>query len=111
MNKIKYSVVIPVYNKEEYLEDCIRSVISQNFSNLEIIIINDGSKDKSLQICTDLANTDKRIRIIDKQNSGVSDTRNVGIDNAIGEYILFLDADDIWSSSLLTEVDRYIDKK
>lgn len=108
MKNPKYSVIIPVYNKEEYLEECVISVIYQSVKDLEILLINDGSKDNSLEICNRLAKKDNRIIVIDKQNSGVSDTRNLGIDRANGDYILFLDADDFWSSDLLRKVDKNI---
>lgn len=108
MKNPKYSVIIPVYNKEEYLEECVISVMYQSVKDLEILLINDGSKDSSLEICNKLAKKDNRIVVIDKQNSGVSDTRNLGIDRANGDYILFLDADDFWSSDLLKKVDKNI---
>lgn len=109
MEKIRYSIIIPVYNKEDYIEECILSVINQEFKNIEILLINDGSTDNSLSICRRLESYDNRIIVIDKQNSGVSDTRNIGIEKSRGEYILFLDADDIWSNDLLKLVDKYIE--
>lgn len=119
VKQIKYSVIIPIYNKEEYLDECIQSVIDQrafDLNKLELILINDGSKDKSLEICREtkecLEICDKKfsdmIVIVDKPNSGVSDTRNLGIELARGEYILFLDADDIWSNTFISTIDKII---
>lgn len=93
MNKL-ISVIVPIYNAEKYLEECIESILSQTYKNIELILINDGSTDNSLQICKKYKNIDSRIIIINKNNSGVSDTRNKGIDIAKGEYIGFVDSDD-----------------
>ncbi len=90
----KVSVIIPVYNVEKYLYKCVTSVINQDYSNLEIILVNDGSIDNSLNICNELKNKDKRIIVIDKENGGVSSARNIGIDRSTGDYITFIDADD-----------------
>lgn len=108
MKKLKYSVIIPIYNKEEYLEDCILSVINQEVKEIEILLINDGSTDRSIEICHKFEKIDSRIIVIDKENSGVSDTRNIGIDVARGKYILFLDADDLWHNKLLSTIDKNI---
>ena len=91
---IKVSLIIPVYNTEKYLRRCLDSVISQTHKNLEIILVNDGSKDNSLKICQEYKNNDDRIIVIDKENTGVSRTRNTGLDIASGEYICFSDSDD-----------------
>lgn len=91
---MKISVIIPIYNKEPYLEMCLNSVINQTYSNLEIILINDGSTDNSLTICNLFTFKDKRIQIIDQKNAGVSAARNKGINLAGGNWIYFLDADD-----------------
>jgi len=88
------SVIIPVYNVELYLKRCLDSVLSQTYSNLEIIIVNDGSTDGSSKICNSYANIDSRIQVIHKINGGVSSTRNTGIDMARGEWICFIDSDD-----------------
>jgi len=95
------SVVIPVYNVEKYIKDCITSVIGQSYNNLQIIIINDGSNDKSEDICNEFAKKDSRIIFIQKQNGGLSDARNVGINNANGEYIVFIDSDDYISPNFI----------
>lgn len=93
------SVIIPVFNAEEYLRETVQSVLNQTYSNFELIAVNDGSTDRSLEILQQI--TDDRIRIIDKENTGVSDTRNVAIKAARGEYICFLDADDYYAPSYL----------
>lgn len=86
------SVIIPLYNAEKSIEDCLRSVLQQTYNDLEIIIVDDGSQDKSYEICERF--NDKRIRLYRQKNGGVSKARNLGIDKATGEYITFLDADD-----------------
>lgn len=91
---MKISVIIPVYNVENYLSDCLESVINQTYENLEILLINDGSTDQSEKICIAYAEKDSRIRFINKSNSGVSNTRNYGILNSTGDYLSFIDADD-----------------
>lgn len=91
---MKISVIVPVYNSDKYIERCIRSIIFQTFKDWELILINDGSTDKSGIICELYANLDKRIKVIHKSNSGVSLTRNIGIEKAKGEYITFVDSDD-----------------
>ncbi len=94
INLAKISVIVPVYNVEEYLRECLDSVVNQTLSDLEIICINDGSTDNSLKILKEYAKKDSRIKVIDKKNEGLSATRNLGIDIATGEYIGFLDSDD-----------------
>lgn len=88
------SVVIPVYNVEKYLKECLESVLNQTYKNLEIILVDDGSKDSSGEICDEYAKRDSRIKVIHKKNGGLSDARNAGIDAARGEYITFVDSDD-----------------
>lgn len=88
------SIVIPVYNVEKYLKKCIDSVINQSYKNIEIILVDDGSKDLSGQLCDEYASRDKRIKVIHKENGGLSDARNAGIDIANGKYITFIDSDD-----------------
>ncbi|MEH7129316.1 glycosyltransferase family 2 protein [Neobacillus drentensis] len=90
----KISVVIPVYNVENYLHRCVDSVLNQSFQDFEIILIDDGSKDKSGKICDEYAQIDKRIRVIHKENARVSAARNDGIKSAKGKYISFIDSDD-----------------
>ena len=88
------SVIIPVYNVENYIDQCLESEVSQTYDDLEILLINDGSADDSASFCREWAKKDKRIIFIDKKNEGVSASRNMGIDLAKGEYIAFVDPDD-----------------
>ena len=92
------SVVIPIYNVEKYLKRCIDSVISQTYKNIEIILVDDGSPDKCGEICDLYALKDKRIKVIHKENGGLSDARNIGTKAANGKYIAFIDSDDYISS-------------
>lgn len=88
------TLIIPVYNAARYLRRCLDSVLAQDFSDMEVLVLNDGSKDKSLQICREYEAKDSRIRVIDKENTGVSDTRNQGMKLARGTYLQFMDSDD-----------------
>ena len=87
MKEEKISIVIPVYNTSKYLSKCLDSVINQSYSNIEIVLVNDGSKDNSGDICDLYSSKDKRIKVIHKENGGVSSARNSGIDNARGKYV------------------------
>ncbi|MCT4287903.1 hypothetical protein CMU71_15445 [Elizabethkingia anophelis] len=89
------SVIVPVYRVEEFIHECVDSIIAQSFSNLEIILVNDGSPDRSGEICDEYAQKDKRIKVIHKANGGLSDARNMGLSVATGEFISFVDSDDI----------------
>ena len=99
MKSILISIIVPVYNAEMYLRETIQSVLNQTYSNFELIAVNDGSTDRSLEILQQF--TDQRIKIIDKENTGVSDTRNTAIRAAHGEYVCFIDADDYYSPRYL----------
>lgn len=90
----KVSVIIPVYNVEKYLTRCLQSVCGQTMKDIEIICVNDGSTDRSLQILQEYAQQDGRIKVINQENQGLSVARNVGIDNSVAEYISFIDSDD-----------------
>ena len=90
----KITVIVPVYNVENYLEKCLDSLINQTYKNLEIIVINDGSTDNSGEICQEYAQKDNRIVYIEKENGGLSDARNVGLDKMTGSYVTFIDSDD-----------------
>lgn len=90
----KISVIVPVYNVEQYLERCVDSIINQTYTNLEIILVNDGSTDNSGKLCDELAKKDERIRVIHKENGGLSDARNRGIDEAESDLVGFIDSDD-----------------
>lgn len=93
------SVVIPIYNVEDYLNDCLESVVNQSYKNLEIILVNDGSTDNSYRIIERFKNKDSRIKVINKSNGGLSDARNVGMKKSSGELIYFFDSDDILAPS------------
>lgn len=88
------SVIIPVYNAEKYLRKCIEQISSQTYTNTEIILVDDGSSDNSLSICREYSAKDSRIRVFTKENAGVSSARNMGMDEATGQWIMFLDSDD-----------------
>ena len=88
------SVIVPIYNVEEYLAQCIDSILNQTFTDFEIIVVNDGSTDSSPQICEEYAKKDSRVKVIHQKNAGVSVARNKGIENARGQYITFVDSDD-----------------
>ncbi len=88
------SIIVPVYNAQAYLHKCIDSLLSQSFQDFEIILVNDGAKDNSGSICDEYAAKDNRIKVIHKENGGVSTARNCGLDNATGKYIMFCDSDD-----------------
>lgn len=93
---MKVSVIIPVYNVRLYLERCVQSVLRQTYKDLEIILVDDGSKDNSGELCDQLALSDQRIRVIHQVNQGLSGARNTGIRHATGEYVTFIDSDDEW---------------
>lgn len=98
------SIVIPVYNVEKYLIDCVESIRMQTYEELEILLIDDGSTDNSGKICDEYKEKDKRIKVVHKINGGLSDARNVGIEKATGEYIYFLDSDDMVPSSTIEKL-------
>ena len=95
------SVIVPVYNTEKYLDECIQSILNQSFTNFELLLIDDGSTDRSGAICDQYAAKDERVRVFHKENGGVSSARNVGLDEAKGEWIAFVDSDDYLLSNAL----------
>jgi glycosyltransferase involved in cell wall biosynthesis len=103
LQNLLLSVIIPVYNVENYLPKCIKSVLMQTYSNLEIVLVNDGSTDRSGQICENFKVVDERIKVIHKQNGGLSSARNAGLDVATGQLIAFLDSDD-WIEKEMYEI-------
>ena len=106
-----FSVIVPVYKTEKYLNQCVESVLKQNFLDFELILIDDGSPDRCGQICDEYQKKDTRIKVLHKGNGGLSDARNIGICAATGKYLLFLDSDDFWSDNqflkkLKTEIEH-----
>ena len=93
-NKILISIIVPLYNCEKFISDCIESLLNQTYDNVEIIIVNDGSKDNSLEIAKQFQQKDKRVKVLDQKNQGANAARNTGIKNASGDYCMFVDADD-----------------
>lgn len=106
----KISVIVPVYNVEKYLCSCIDSILAQTFTDFELLLIDDGSRDKSGEICDEYANKDCRVKVFHKENGGVSSARNLGIDESKGEYLFFVDSDDIISSFYIEMFVNYIKK-
>jgi glycosyltransferase involved in cell wall biosynthesis len=100
----KISVIVPVYNVEKYLKRCVDSILNQIYKNLQIILVDDGSKDGSGKICDEYAKKDHRITVIHQENSGVSDARNAGLDISIGDYIGFIDSDDYVNERMYEEL-------
>ena len=105
------SIIVPVYNAEKYLKKSIKSITSQTYKNIEIICIDDGSNDKSLEILHKFAGEDQRIRIIYKKNEGVSLARNTGLESAKGDFVLFVDSDDWIEKNLCETLLFYMEKK
>ncbi|CCV64692.1 predicted glycosyltransferase [Alteracholeplasma palmae J233] len=107
----KISIVIPVYNVEKYIYKCLNSVVQQTYSNLEIIIVNDGTKDDSMTVVEKFSKTDSRIKILNQENNGLSAARNKGLELATGEYVYFLDSDDYLEkeaiSKMVFKMDEY----
>lgn len=101
--KYLVSIIVPVFNTERYLKECLDSVIAQSYKQWELILIDDGSYDGSSVICDEYAMKDDRIRVFHKNNTGVSDSKNLALDNSSGEYIMFLDSDDFWCDDYVLE--------
>lgn len=101
---VELSVIVPVYNSQNYLRKCVESILNQTFKNLELILVNDGSSDQSAEICDEYQDKDKRVKVIHKQNEGVSSARNAGLEVARGAFIAFVDADDYIESNLYEQV-------
>lgn len=97
----KISVIMPVYNVEKYIGRAIESVLSQDYRNLELIVVNDGSTDNSAKIAERYSESDSRLRLVHKKNGGLSDARNFGMDHASGDYLIFIDSDDYWAINML----------
>lgn len=97
----KISIIVPVYNTEKYLDRCIQSILAQTYINFELLLVDDGSTDSSSAICDQYAEQDSRIRVFHKENGGASSARNIGLDNAQGEWITFVDSDDMVKNDYL----------
>ncbi len=106
----KISVIVPVYNKEKYLNQCIQSILTQTYKNIELILVDDGSTDKSGDICDEWAKNDARVVVIHQKNGGVSKARNVGLEKAAGNWVSFIDSDDWLSDSLYSDAMQAIEK-
>ncbi len=104
------SIIIPVYNVEQYLDYCIQSVLSQDYTNLEIILIDDGSTDSSGQKCDEYADRDQRVKVIHQKNGGLSSARNTGLKEMTGEYFSFIDSDDYVRTDYISRMYRIIDE-
>lgn len=98
------SVVVPIFNVEKYLTECIESILNQTYKDFELILVNDGSTDNSLKICNEYLKKDERIRVINKENGGLSSARNSGIEVAKGEYIAFIDSDDLINENMFEKM-------
>lgn len=105
------SIIVPVYNVERYLEKCVNSIINQTYKNLEIILVDDGATDSSGNMCDELAKSDNRIKVYHKENGGLSDARNYGVERATGDYIGFVDSDDYIDSEMYEELYEAIKKE
>ena len=103
------SIILPIYNAEKYLLECLESIKNQSYTEFEVLCINDGSEDNSKSVCESICNIDKRFHLINQTNKGVSASRNVGIDLAKGEYICFIDADDVIDNNYLMQLIKHID--
>ena len=105
------SIIVPVYNVEQYLEKCVDSIINQTYKNLEIILVDDGATDSSGKLCDELAKIDNRIKVYHKENGGLSDARNYGVERATGEYIGFVDSDDYIDAEMYEKLYEAIKKE
>ena len=110
MSDISISVLMPVYNSEKFLEETVQTVINQSYTNWELILVDDGSTDNSKKLCDELRKKENRIKFIDKKNTGVSDTRNVALKNAKGQYVVFVDSDDLIHEDYLKILINSIEK-
>lgn len=107
---LKYTIIVPVYKVEDYIERCVDSLISQSYVHLEIILVDDGSPDKCPFICDDFAKKDNRVKVLHKKNGGLSDARNAGIEQATGDYILFVDSDDWIMDDVISDINHIVQK-
>lgn len=105
------SIIVPVYNLEKFIEQCLRSIIEQTYKHLEILVIDDGSTDQSAKIIKEIANQDARIIYINQENAGVAETRNAGLKNATGSYVVFVDGDDWLDPTCIVEAVKVAESK
>lgn len=108
---MKFSIIIPVYNVEKYIDRCLKSIVSQSYDNYEVIIVNDGTKDNSVQIINKYTKKYKQFKLYNKENGGLSDARNYGLDYITGDYLLFIDSDDYINKDLLKELNNTLNEK
>ena len=112
MNEPYFSIIVPVYNVEKYLPQCVDSILRQTYGSFEVILVDDGTKDRSGELCDQYAAQDERIKVIHKKNGGLSSARNAGIREARGKYIIFMDSDDYWSNNtMLEQISSYMGEK
>jgi len=97
----KVSVIIPVYNRQDVVRECVQSILAQSYENFEIILIDDGSSDRTVEVCRQMAAEDARIRVLEQQHGGVSAARNLGLESAAGEFVFFIDSDDVIHPKLI----------
>lgn len=107
--QVEYSIIVPVYNIEKHIRRCLDSIISQTISDFELLLIDDGSKDKSGAICDEYAVRDNRIKVFHKTNGGVSSARNMGLDNSTGKYVIFIDSDDWIEPDFISKLSSGLD--
>ena len=105
-NQVRISVVIPVYNVASYLDTCVKSVLSQTYKEIEVILVDDGSTDESGAMCDSYADDDFRVKVVHKENGGLSSARNVGIKHCVGDYIAFIDSDDFIRTDYIEKLYR-----
>lgn len=108
MKDIELSIIIPIYNSEKYINNCINSIINQKGIKFEVLLIDDGSTDNSSQICDNYAQLDTRIKVFHKENGGVSSARNLGIENSRGKWITFIDSDDWLNSEYIQSINNIL---
>ena len=104
MNNSLVSIIVPIYKVEDYLDECVDSIVNQTYKNLEILLVDDGSPDACPKMCDEWKIKDRRIHVIHKKNGGLSDARNVGLDNAKGDYIAFVDSDDFIKNTMIEDL-------
>lgn len=109
--KLRFSIIVPVYNVEFYIRECLESIRMQTFDEFECIIVNDGSTDNSMQYAKDICSLDMRFVLYNKENGGLSDARNYGLEKACGDFLVFIDSDDVVNSSFLSCVNKAIEKE